>query len=34
VFTGRFEKGVLTGTTTKKGAPSYKGVWELKVKKD
>jgi hypothetical protein len=31
-FTGRFDKGVLTGTTKKKGDPSYRGEWKLKTK--
>jgi len=33
-FTGRLDAGVLTGKTTKKGDPSYKGEWKLKVKKE
>jgi hypothetical protein len=31
-FTGRFDKGILTGTTTKSGDPSYKGEWKLRLK--
>jgi hypothetical protein len=31
-FTGVFEKGVLTGRTTKRGDPSYSGKWDLKKK--
>jgi hypothetical protein len=33
-FVGRIDNGVLTGKTTKKGEPSYKGEWKLKVKKE
>ena len=33
-FTGRLDKGVLTGTTKKKGDESYKGEWKLKPKQE
>ena len=33
-FTGRLDKGILTGRTTKKGDASYKGEWKLSPKKE